>query len=140
MTQKIVVDSSVIVKWLNVDNEQNLDQADNLLKEARDGKVELLAPELAKYEVGNVLLFGKKLSPEQANTTLYWLFRLPITFIPQSEKLSKDTFIIAEQLKITFYDASFVALAKHEDAVLVTDNLKHQGKASGVKVVALKDY
>ena len=140
MPQKIVVDSSVIVKWLNTDNEQYLEQADKILKEARDGKVEIIAPELSKYEVGNVLLFGKKLTSGQANIPLYWLFHLPITFIPQSEELSNKTFSMADHLKITYYDAAFLALAKQEEATLVTDNLKHQGKSSAVKVVALKNY
>lgn len=140
MPQKKVVDSSIIVKWLNTDNEQHLEHADKILQEARDGKVEIIAPELSKYEVGNVLLFGKKLTPEQANIPLYWLYHLPIIFIPQSEELSKTTFAIAESFKITFYDAAFLALAKQEDATLVTDNIKHQGKSSTVKVVALKDY
>lgn len=140
MPQKTVVDSSVIVKWLNTDNEQYLEQADQILKEARVGKVEIIAPELSKYEVGNVLLFGKKLTSEQAHIPLYWLFHLPITFIPQSAELSRNTFAIAQRQKITFYDAAFLALAKQEEAILVTDNLKHQGKTSAVKVIALKDY
>ncbi|MDP3733483.1 MAG: type II toxin-antitoxin system VapC family toxin [Candidatus Daviesbacteria bacterium] len=140
MPQKTVVDSSVIVKWLNTDNEQYLEQADKILKEARDGKVEIIAPELSKYEVGNVLLFGKKLTSEQANIPLYWLFHLPVTFISLSEELSKKTFSIAELLKITYYDAAFLALAELENAVLITDNFKHQGKSSAVKVIALKDY
>ncbi|MBI2036413.1 type II toxin-antitoxin system VapC family toxin [Candidatus Microgenomates bacterium] len=140
MPQKTVVDSSVIVKWLNTDNEQNLEQADRILKEARDGKVEIIAPELSKYEVGNVLFFGKKLTSEQANIPLYWLFHLPITFISLSEELAHKTFSIAERFKITFYDAAFLALAELENAVLVTDNIKHQGKTKEVKVIPLAKY
>ncbi len=140
MLKKTVVDSSVIVKWLNTDNEQHLDQADKVLKDARDGKIELLAPELAKYEVGNVLLFGKKLSKKQASIPLRWLFKLPIKFISESEQSCNETFSIAEDVKITYYDASFIALAKEEDAMLITDNIKHQGKDSNIEVISLKDY
>lgn len=140
MPQKTVVDSSVIVKWLNTDNEQNLDQADKVLRDARDGKIELLAPELAKYEVGNVLLFGKKLSKKQASTPLHWLFRLPIRFISESEKSSNETFSIAQDAKITYYDAAFISLAQEYDAILVTDNIKHQGKTKRIKVICLKDF
>lgn len=38
------------------------------------------------------------------------------------------------------YDASFAALAKRENAVLVTDNPKNQVKIKGVKVVPLEKY
>lgn len=140
MAQKIVVDSSVIVKWLNTDYEQNLDQSNQVLKDVQSSKIEIICPELVKYEIGNVLLFGKKLSSKRANILLHWLFHFPIKFIPNSEELSKETFSIAEGSGMTYYDATFVALAKLEDAVLITDNPKHQGKTSAVKVIALKDY
>lgn len=140
MPIKITLDSSVIVKWLNTDYEQNLDQANQVLKDAQSGKIEIICPELVKYEIGNVLLFGKKLSSKRANILLHLLFHFPIKFIPISEELSIETFSVAEGSGMTYYDATFVALAKLEDAVLVTDNPKHQGKASGVKVLALKDY
>lgn len=140
MSIKVTLDSSVIVKWLNTDYEQNLDQSNQVLKDAQSGKIEVICPELVKYEVGNVLLFGKKLSSERANILLHWLFQFPIKFIPHSEELAKETFSIAEESGMTYYDATFVALAKLENAVLVTDNPKHQGKTKEVKVISLKDY
>ncbi len=137
---KIVVDSSVIVKWLNQDKEDGLDKADKLLANSQAGKVMLLAPELAKYEVGNVLKFGKKLSLEQAEIALTELFKIPVTFIPQSVELTLETLRLAFALDITYYDASFLSLAKQFDAALITDNIKHQGRKSDIKVVSLKDY
>lgn len=137
---QIVVDSSVIVKWLNQQNEQNLEQAEHLLKDVRDEKVDLVIPELAKYEIGNVLSVGKQLPLSEAKETLEFFFSLPITFIPQTQALAESTYKIGQELSITYYDASFLSLAKQYDAILVTDNIKHQGRGSGVKVVSLKDY
>ena len=54
--RNIIVDSSVVVKWLSADNEKYLSQADKLLFEVEKEKVRLYAPELAKYEVTNALL------------------------------------------------------------------------------------
>jgi len=54
--RNIIVDSSVVVKWLSADNEEYLTQADKLLFEVEKEKVRLYAPELAKYEVTNALL------------------------------------------------------------------------------------
>jgi len=135
-----VIDSSIIVKWLSQDNEKYLDEADKILLDARQGNIELITPELAKYEVGNVLLFSKNLSPEQAEIVLLEFYRLPISFITESEKQSVETFKLASDFKITYYDASFMSLAKQYDAILVTDNIEHQGKDSNIKVVSLKDY
>ncbi len=136
----LVIDSSVIIKWLSSDREENLDYADNILADAQNGRVELITPELAKYEVGNVLLFSKNLSPGQVKIVLVKFYNLPLSFINESEELAKETFELAFNLKITYYDASFLSLARQYDATLVTENMKHQGKLSDIKVVLLSKY
>lgn len=136
----LVVDSSVIVKWLHQKNEQNLAQANKIIEHSQSGNVKLLAPELAKYEVGNALLFSKKLTLDEASILFSSLYSLPIQFIAQSEETANETYKIAREGNITYYDASFVALAKKEKAILVTDNPKHQAKQLDVKVLPLKDY
>ncbi len=140
MVKKAAVDSSVIVKWLNQENETNVEKADDLLESAYKGKMTLLVPELAKYEVGKALLMGKKLTSEQGVEALDLFYSLPLRFVSETNEMAKDTFQISIQAGITYCDASFVALAKQEEAVLVTDNPKHQAKIDGVKVVALADY
>ncbi|MBI2430526.1 MAG: type II toxin-antitoxin system VapC family toxin [Candidatus Levybacteria bacterium] len=137
--KSLVIDSSVIVKWLNQTKEQNLEQADKILQQARNNEVELLAPELAKYEVGNVLI-TKGVAYNEVEISLTMLYSFPITFIPESLDLAEQTYNIADRLEITYYDASFLSLAKQYDAILVTDNIKHQGRDSNIRVIALKDY
>lgn len=136
----LVVDSSIIVKWLSQDNEKYLDTVDKILRDAQSESVILIAPELAKYEVGNVLLFSKHLTPDQAETALTQFYNLPIKFIVESKESSQATFTLAYDLRITYYDASFMSLAKQYNANLITDNIKHQGKDSNIKVITLKDY
>ncbi len=140
MPKKTVVDSSVIIKWLNTDNEQSLKQSDKLLQKARDVDIELVAPELAKYEVGNVLLKGKQITPAQAKISLGTVYALPITYVADSQELAEETYSLAHNLGITYYDASFMSLAKQHDAVLVTENIKHQAKSGRIKVTSIKDY
>ena len=136
----LVIDSSVITKWLNKNNEENLEKADLILEETHKGKVELIAPELAKYEIGNVLLKSKRLVPKEANISLGTVYSLPITFVGETEDLAKQTFSLAFKHKVTYYDASFMSLAKQYNATLVTDNIKHQGKSSEIKAVSLQNY
>lgn len=140
MPRKTVVDSSVIIKWLNTDNERSLEQSDKLLQKARNGEIYLVAPELAKYEVGNVLLRGKQLTPAQAKISLGTVYTLPITYVADSQELAEETYSLAHDLGITYYDASFMSLAKQLDAVLVTENIKHQAKSERIKVTSIKDY
>lgn len=136
----LIIDTSVAVKWLNQDNEENVDKADKILADARNGKFDLLAPELIKYEIGNVLLFGKKISDKDVGYLLKIFYSLPITFIADSDELAKTTYELAFNLGITYYDASFMSLAVEQNAVLVTENIKHQGKSTKITVKSLADY
>ena len=140
MLLRVVVDSSVVFKWLYKKDEKYLDQALLLLSRTVEKKVTLLAPELAKYEVGNVLLVAKKLSKNDGEEALVTFYSLPVTYVNLSEDLARDTFLIGKQCGITFYDATFIALAKQKNAVLITANPKHQQKFPGVSVISLKDY
>lgn len=136
----VVTDTSVFIKWLNQDNEQNIEKADKILQEVKAGKTQIFVPELIKYELGNVLLKGKQLAPNQAFVSLGTAYSLPVTFIADSEQQANDTYSLAYSHGLSYYDASFMSLAKNYNATLVTDNLKHQSKDSSIKVVALKDY
>jgi len=135
-----IVDSSVIVKWLSQQNEDHLKQADAILQDVKQGKVEIITSELAKYEIGNALLIGKKLSVSKMQEALIHFYSLPIRFIKDTFEQSLITSQIMDKTVITYYDASFVSLTKMLNATLVTSNPKHQAKAKGVKVMALKDY
>lgn len=141
-----VVDSSVIVKWLNQTNETRLQEADQVLRDAQNGKTQLFAPELAKYEIENILLIKKKISLPEAKVSLASLHNLPIKFVAETEELALGTFKIAYEarstgaLQVTYYDSSFAALAKEKNATLVTDNAKHQKLIGNVTVIALEDY
>lgn len=138
--RKIIVDSSVIVKWLSQQDEERLEKADKIILDAQNGKIILLAPELAKYEIGNAFVIHKEISKNEAVIIFKNMYILPLQFINQTEELAIETFNIAKDRRITFYDASFITLAKQEKAILVTDNPKHQTKEPGVQVIALKDY
>lgn len=140
MVKRFVVDSSVIVKWLNTTNEEFIEIANSLLSDALHNTIELLAPELSKYEIGNVLLKRKQLVPKEADISIHTIYSLPITFVSESEALAKETFLLAHQHNITYYDASFLSLARQYDATLVTENIKHQGKTKTIQVCALQDY
>ncbi len=138
--QKLVIDSSVIIKWLNHVDEQLVDKAEEILQDVQSGKVKLLAPELAKYEVCNSLLIKKKLSPAQMKEALEAFYMLPIQFFDDSLQLAEFAYFTGDNIHITYYDAAFLALAQLENASLVTDNVKHHGKTKEIHVIPLKEY
>jgi len=137
---KVICDSSVIIKWLSSQDELRLDKANAIINDAEKGNIEIFTPELAKYEVGNALLTGKHYTIQDAKTSLATLYSLPVKFVSESAVQAEETYKIGEKSKITYYDACFVSLAKLLNAVLVTDNPKHQAKIKDIKVISLKDY
>lgn len=136
----LVIDSSVALKWLHKINENNLSQADLIIRNAQENRILLCMPELAKYEIGNALVY-KNLELPILLRLIERFYVLPIQFIPEDLNLSQLTIEVACKNKITYYDASFISLAEKLHADLVTDNPKHQKqKISGVKVISLKNY
>ena len=136
---KMVVDSSVAVKWLSDEEEQYIRQADLILEHAAREKLELAAPVFMKYEVGNALIY-KKISEDGKLEILRKFYGIPIKFYGISAKQAKTAFEMARQAGITFYDAVFMELAQRLKAALITANPKHQKDFSGVKVINIKDY
>jgi len=141
MTKKIVLDSSVIFKRLNAENERWVDRALKLFLDGKKGKCEFYAPVLAKYEVGNVI-WKRGLDVSKSKLLIEILFSTPITFIDIDEEMAKKAIEIALEEKITFYDASFIVLAENLNAGLVTDNPKHQKMAlkTKIKIIPLENY
>jgi len=138
--EPVIVDTSVIVKWLSQKDELYLDQADKIFQDAREQKIEIVAPELTKYECGNAILY-KKMVLSQSKQSLATLYAIPIKFISLDENAAGNTMEIASREKITYYDASFIALGKQIGATLVTDNPKHQKLSiTNPKIISLKNW
>ena len=136
----LVIDSSVAVKWLNRQDEDHIDMSNKILKDAQEGKTHLIMPELAKYEIGNALLY-KNMPLQNTLGSVATYYGIPIEFVPQDQQQAQGAMAIAFDNKVTFYDASFMSLAIENKAKLVTDNPKHQSKKiSGLKVISLRDY
>lgn len=135
----VVVDSSVIVKWLNQENELFLKEADRLLDDRRRGKIILHTLELVKYEVGNAINY-KGMDETATLSVIILFYSLPIIFHQMEEELALDTGELAKKMSITYYDASFLALAKQLKAKLVTDNPKHQKKQKDILVTPIEKY
>ena len=137
---QLVIDSSVIIKWLNKVEEKYISQADKLLDKLKNGEIHISVPYLVKFEIANALLKGKKLSLSEAADALDAFNKLPLMYLDLDLELMITSYEIAEKYNITFYDASFIALAYKLPALLITDNPKHQKKFEKVKVIPLKDY
>ncbi len=140
MAKKLVVaDASVMAKWLRTEKEEYIEQANAMLDDLQNGHIELYAPELAKYEIGNFLK-RRKLLAREAKASLATYYSIPIIFIQETKELADKTYKFADELNITYYDASYLSLAEELNSALITENIKHHGRTAKVRVIPLALY
>lgn len=137
--QRIVVDASVIVKWLSSHNEQWLDKVDLLMQRASKGRLQLVAPTIALYETANAVRYKSLSGPEKIEC-IDRLYELPIKYYDISNIGAKIALVIAQDGDITYYDAVYGELAERLNTELITANPKHHKKMNRVEVIALQDY
>ena len=135
-----VVDASVILKWvLGSERESDQDRAMALLNAWVEGRVELSAPILWQYEVGNFL--GRELH-RQAAEKMDLLLNLNIRSVDLTGIIFKRCFSWMSQNKVTFYDASYLAVAFDLQAILITADekfAKKMGKTDRICLLKLLD-
>lgn len=118
----LVPDASVILKWvLDAENEPGQAAANQLLERWQKGELSLAVPSLWTYEVGNVLCMKR---PADAFKVLSALCDLGLDEVPLSRELIQRTVALANHHGLTFYDASYLAVAAERNAVLVTADSK----------------
>jgi len=120
MAPKIVVDTSVLIKWFKTRGEELLVEAEKLREEIDRGSVEVHVPALLLYEVGNILLLKTRLGPAALGEAVAGLEALPMVVAPPAAPLLNRAFRLGRQCGLTFYAASFLALAIELDCPFVT--------------------
>lgn len=115
---RIVLDSSVIVKWFT--KEEGSLQALGLLDSFTDGSLAILASELTFYEVANALRYKPDFSSEDLNRCVTHLLGLEFEMRKFDDTLLHETARIAFDGGVTFYNAVPVGIAKIEKANCIT--------------------
>jgi len=120
MAPKIVVDTSVLIKWFKTRGEEFLKEAARLREEIDRGGIEVHVPALLLYEVGNILLVKTRLRPAALDEAVARLEALPFVVAPPAAPILKRALRLGRESSLTFYDASFLALAVELDCMFVT--------------------
>lgn len=121
---KVVVDSSVAIKWFVP--EAHSAKARAILTEYQAGRLTLLAPDLLYAEIGNVVwkkLRFHGLDTEDGQEIIENLCRLDLT-ITRCVDLLPDAYRLAACYQRTVYDMMYVALSVREKCPLITADEK----------------
>jgi predicted nucleic acid-binding protein len=120
MAAKIVIDTSVLIKWVKTRDEELVKEARALLAEVQRRPIEVHVPALLLYEAGNILVMKTRLEAVALDDVLSRVEDLPFSVAPPASPLLKRAARLGRRFGISFYDASFLALAVEIDCSFVT--------------------
>ncbi len=115
---KIVVDSSVAVKWFT--KEEKSEKALSLMDSHAKGRLELWASNLLYYEVGNALRYKPDYNGKTLRKALTFLLKLRLHTTLINVKLLTRAGEIAYDGDVSLYDAIPVAVAEYQETTCIT--------------------
>ncbi|MCD4746610.1 MAG: type II toxin-antitoxin system VapC family toxin [Bacteroidales bacterium] len=141
---RVVLDTSVIVKWFFKDDEKNTKKADLILKQYFNDEIKIIIPELSAFELANVLRNKIKKYQNINLDIIDRLYNLGIIFYIDKEILKIAT-RIAIAINESVYDCIFIATAERFNCKLVTDDrslfLNYAGYNSRkIEILLLENY
>ena len=135
-----VVDASVATKWY-LQDEDWADEARALWNRYEERHLEIFAPHVSRHEVGNsinVAAWLGRISGEQAWPHIENYLRSGISLERDPDWLLKQAAAVGLTYRISFYDATYIALAEHLGTNFVTDDRKlHAAIAHALPFVVL---
>jgi predicted nucleic acid-binding protein len=116
----LLVDTSVVLKWLHEEGEAEVEAARELLAAHRGGAARLLLLDLAVYELGNVLLRRLGLPAAVVTDQLDLVRRLCGPVVHPTPSWHAEAAQLGERHRLTFYDASWATAARALGCPLVS--------------------
>jgi len=122
-----VPDASVILKWaIGLESELDREKAIHILDAWVGNNIEIVLPELWVFEVGNVL---GRMVPDSALEKMETLLEFRFKTKELNKQTCKSIFKLMKDLSVSFYDASYHALAQRMGGVFITADDKYYQKA-----------
>lgn len=118
-TSRLVVDSSIVFKWLVADRESHVAESWGLLQDHLAGTAVLATSAHMRLEVLNALK-QRRFDSDALIRVSDVLEGFRLEWHPVDAQLSRAAASIAAEYGLTLYDAAFAALAVELDCELVT--------------------
>jgi predicted nucleic acid-binding protein len=136
-----VVDASVAARFLLA--EELSDKAELLLQRFHDDAVELKAPGLVRYEVGNTLWKAVKqrmINAHEASQKFSHFIKLKVDCVELDEQECVDALAWALKNDTTYYDSVYVKASEKTGATLLTaDDAFYERASKEVPTLHLRD-
>lgn len=130
MVDSYVVDASVVAKWFNR-GEDLEEESDRLRTAWVNDEVRLEAPSHLQFEVANSIWKNPNVPARTAGSLAKALVEIAPKLHNLTEIMAEQTMSLAQRRDITFYDASYLTLARLLSLRLVTADDDQLRAASG---------
>jgi len=127
-----VVDASVALRW---PLEEPPGGSAGALADHLSGRQVLVAPELLRYEVGNVLVNKSSLPFDDAADLFNRFLELEIQAYTLGVEEHRESLLLASRFGIPAYDASYLALSLALNVRLVTADRKLATRAKSLGII-----
>ena len=132
----IVLDASVILKWIFAD-EDGGERAAGLREDHVSGNEIIAVPDLLFYEIGNVLSTKTRLSESAIAEALSLLWDFSFERFDLGLDEYQSSMALSRKYKITLYDAAYVELSRRLKCTFVTAERQLFEKIKSIKTVEL---
>jgi len=132
----IIVDASVVVKWIKQD-EEDADIALSLYTSHLRKEEKIEVPRLLFYEVANFIATKPRVKSTTVKINLKFLFNSDLNIhIENNEELTEAT-LLAKEYHTSLYDMLYAVVAENKKCVLVTadENFVKKTKFKHVKLL-----
>lgn len=135
----IVIDSSVIFKWFDANEDFHL-QAKGYLRQHLSRENEILIPDLLLYEITNAWTTKSKLDEKDVKDNLARLEKYSLKIIPINFELLKKAAWLSKKYQVSVYDAIYAIMAEEKKCNLITADDKFANKINLPFVKKLSDH
>ncbi len=132
----IVLDASVIIKWV-LDDESQSHSALIYRDQHFAGINRIVVPELLFYEIANVLATKTPLSQEEAIEEFSLIVESELEGYSLGTKEFSEAIGLSKRFKISLYDSSYIALAAALKCEFITADVQLVSKVRGLSYVKL---
>ncbi|MBI2017971.1 type II toxin-antitoxin system VapC family toxin [Candidatus Daviesbacteria bacterium] len=135
----VVIDASLAFKWFEIEQEEFIEQALEILQDHLLGNNIIVAPDLILYELSNSWSTKSRLTAKEIKIYLKDLEKYQLKLEPVNLDMLKRAVDFSKKYGISVYDAVYVILAKQKRCKLITADQKLAAKVNLSFVKLLKD-
>lgn len=133
----VILDASIALKWFLKEKDSGL--ADNILEKLEKEELKIFIPQIFFFEVVNVVKTKAESTSYDVLKVINKIFSLNLNTEKVDLNLLKKANFYAQKHNLSIYDASYIALAKINNAILITADEKMVRKVNLKFVKSLKE-